>query len=98
LGTEAGVYTGVIASNPGLSETKRAHAASLSGEGHEIMLAVGDSPSDAPLFEASPSVIVVGGDLRLVPPGRRGLEIRPSEPTESILRRVAWLLPEQPAR
>jgi phosphoserine phosphatase len=53
-------YDGTVTDNPGLAARKGALVRSLIEEGGEIVLAVGDSESDEPLWEAAPHRVIVG--------------------------------------
>lgn len=57
-------YDGTVTDNPGLAARKSAVVRSLIEAGREIVLAVGDSESDEPLWEAAPYRIIVGERVR----------------------------------
>ncbi|HEX8267688.1 MAG TPA: haloacid dehalogenase-like hydrolase [Pyrinomonadaceae bacterium] len=61
-----GIYTGNIISNPGISETKKRLAESLIKKDWQVIVAMGNSESDIPLFEAAQiRVIVNNSDLSI---------------------------------
>jgi phosphoserine phosphatase len=53
-------YDGTVTDNPGLAARKGALVRELIEGGREIVLAVGDSESDEPLWEAAPYRVIVG--------------------------------------
>jgi len=60
LETKEGVYTGNITTNPGISLEKSKLVNEIIGSHNEnIILALGDSLSDIPLFQAAPINVVV---------------------------------------
>jgi phosphoserine phosphatase len=97
--TEDGVlrFDGTIADNPGVAVRKRAIVRTLMEEEREIVLAVGDSESDQPLWDAAPLRIVVGE--RVLPDesdAERTLTLHPERTTWPEIAR--WLdarLPEE---
>ncbi|TDB93624.1 haloacid dehalogenase-like hydrolase [Actinomadura sp. 7K534] len=57
-----GIYTGRVKDNPAIFEGKYATATSLRSE-RNIVLAIGDTNADAPLFFNSSARIVIGGEV-----------------------------------
>lgn len=55
-------YTGAVASNPATSQGKAAVVEAVLQRGYRVVLAVGDSPADLPMFEAASSRIVIGNN------------------------------------
>lgn len=55
-----GVYTGRVHANPGVRSSKAAHVNRLSRE-FDIVLAIGNSPSDLPMLISAGHGLVVGG-------------------------------------
>lgn len=60
LRAEDGTYDGSVEDNPGVTERKEAIVQQVAKQKREIVLAVGDSESDIPLWDASPNRIIVG--------------------------------------
>lgn len=62
IGTADGRWTGEVTANPSTLPAKRRAVASIARR-YDIVLAVGDSHADTPLFEAAPHALL------LIPPG-----------------------------
>ena len=77
---ENGCYTGDIDANHGLAAMKREVVNAFTAQQRKIVLAIGDSPSDRPLWQHARYRIIVGG----LPPATRW-------PTE----RVMTIVPEE---
>jgi phosphoserine phosphatase len=81
--TRQGVFTGRVRQNPGLLSGKRRIVRSLMRDRDaEIVLAMGNSSSDFPLFAAASAVIVV--DNPQLAAGPRAMHVRSDGPVDEI--------------
>jgi len=87
LETRDGVYTGRVKSNPGTTTAKRELADTISRRMNtRIRVAMGNSPSDEPLFAAAPVAVVVG-DMQ---PVSASTVVRPG--SADAIRRITELI------